>query len=49
MENIRYIIAIGNGIAVGTVFTTRELAETAAKKLRLRYYEVIPQRVTKTA
>lgn len=46
-EDIRYIIALGRGIAVGTVFTTRELAETAAKNLRLKYYEVIPQRVTK--
>lgn len=45
MDNVVYVIAVGNGLCVGTVFTTVELAEQAAKKLKLRYYEVIPQRV----
>lgn len=49
MEKIVYTIALGKGIAVGTVFSTRELAEQAAKNLKLRYYEVIPNRVTKNA
>lgn len=46
---ISYTIAVGNGLAVGAVFDNRDAAEKAAKGMRLRYYEVIPHRVTKTA
>lgn len=48
-DGIRYILAVGNGIALGVVYSTREKAEEAAKNLRLKYYEVIPQRITKNS
>lgn len=43
-DDMVYVLAIGGGLAVGVVFETRERAEAAAKKLKLRYYEVIPYR-----
>lgn len=46
---IAYTIAVGHGLAVGAVFDNRDAAEKTAKRLRLKYYEVIPYRVTKNA
>lgn len=45
MDDIIYVVALGNGLAVGVIFFTRERAEAAAKRLKLRYYEVIPYRI----
>jgi rubrerythrin len=38
-----FIIAVGHGFALGTVFSTFELAQEAADKLNLRNYEIVEQ------
>lgn len=48
-EHLVYTIAVGGGFAVGVVYSSRERAESEAKRLKLKYYEVIPHRITKNA
>lgn len=46
---IGYVVTVGHGISVGAVLSSHDDAERLAKRLRLKYYEVIPYRVTKNA
>lgn len=44
MEDIYYVIAVGHGVKLGVLHSTHAEAERTAKRLRFRYYEVIPYR-----
>lgn len=48
-DPVVYTLAVGGGFAIGTTFSSRERAESVAKRLKLKYYEVIPHRITKNA
>ena len=46
---ISYVVVLGDGVKLGIHHNTYEDAEATAKRLRFRYFEVIPFRVTKNA
>lgn len=48
-DSIHYVVVLACGIKLGIRHETSEEAEATAKRLRFRYYEVIPYRVTKNA